>query len=76
MDDNVNESLTPTTASTDKESEGSPKELTAEELELLDQALGNLQEFIKDGSTHYAFLEDTEPTEAELEAIEKEEQWP
>ena len=35
-----------------------PKELTAEEQALLDQAISNLQSFIEDNTTHYAILED------------------
>ena len=34
------------------------KELSPEEQELLDQALSNLQSFIEDNTTHYAFVED------------------
>lgn len=34
------------------------KELSPEEQELLDQALSNLQSFIEDNTTHYAFAED------------------
>lgn len=35
-----------------------PKELSPEEQELLDQAISNLQSFIEDNTTHYAFVED------------------
>jgi hypothetical protein len=35
-----------------------PTKLTPEEQELLDQALSNLQMFIEDNTTHYAFVED------------------
>lgn len=34
------------------------EQLTPEEQELLDQALSNLQSFIEDNTTHYAFVED------------------
>ena len=50
-----------------------PEELTPEEQELLDQAIGNLQKFIEEQSTHYAFVDEEEPTEEELKAIEFEE---
>ena len=35
-----------------------PTELTPEEQELLDSAIKNLQSFIEDNTTHYAFVED------------------
>ena len=35
-----------------------PAELTPEEQELLDNAIKNLQSFIEDNTTHYAFVED------------------
>ena len=35
-----------------------PTELTPEEQELLDIAIKNLQSFIEDNTTHYAFVED------------------
>lgn len=34
------------------------KELTPEEQELLDQAIGNLQSFVETETTHYVFVED------------------
>lgn len=34
------------------------EQLTPEEQALLDQALSNLQSFIEDNTTHYAFVED------------------
>jgi len=34
------------------------KQLSPEEQALLDQALSNLQSFIEDNTTHYAFVED------------------
>ena len=37
-----------------------PKELTAEEQALLDQAISNLQSFIEDNTTHYVFVDDSE----------------
>lgn len=37
-----------------------PEELSPEEQELLDQALSNLQSFIKDNTTHYVFVDDAE----------------
>ena len=63
----------PVTQSTSTDRVTEPEELTPEEQELLDQAIGNLQKFIEEQSTHYAFVDEEEPTEEELKAIESEE---
>ena len=48
------------------------KELTPEEQELLDQAIGNLQSFVESETTHYVFVEDID----ELDTLPEPEQTP
>lgn len=51
-----------------------PEELSPEDQKLLDEAIKNLQTFIEDNTTHYLFVEDEEPSDEDLEAIESEEE--
>ncbi len=48
------------------------KELTPEEQELLDQAIGNLQSFVEAETTHYVFVEDID----DLDTLPEPEQTP
>ena len=45
-------------------------ELSPEDKQLLEDALKNLQIFIKDNTTHYVLVDDEEPSEEELDEIE------
>jgi len=45
-------------------------ELSPEDKKLLEDALKNLQIFIKDNTTHYVLVDDEEPSEEELDEIE------
>lgn len=51
-----------------------PEELSPEDQKLLDDAIKNLQTFIEDNTTHYLFVEDEEPSNEDLDAIEDEEE--
>ena len=51
-----------------------PEELSPEDQKLLNDAIKNLQTFIEDNTTHYLFVEDEEPSNEDLDAIEDEEE--